>query len=96
MAETDFAKRARADDPLTSHLAAERVQEFGCAHQAKIMGSLLTQGPGSIYDIAERTGLDPVAVARRMAELEELHAARPTEQTKLSPKGRSCRVWAAT
>lgn len=96
MADLDFAKRARAGDPLTSHLAAEQASAFAAAHQAKILGALLTQGPGTIYDIAERTGLDSVAVARRMAELEALKTARPTGLTKAGPTGRQCRVWAAT
>ena len=91
----DFTQRARRDDPVTSHQAAARVVEFAHAHQAVIVGSLMSQGSGTIYEIAARTGLDHVQVARRMAELEALQVARPTAETKPSPKGRPCRVWEA-
>ena len=91
----DFTTRARRDDPVTSHQAAARVAEFAHAHQAVIVGSLMSQGAGTIYEIAARTGLDHVQVARRMPELEALQVARPTAETKPSPKGRACRVWEA-
>lgn len=91
----DFSLRARRDDPVTSHEAAARVVEFGHAHQAVILGSLISQGAGTIYELADRTGLDHVAVARRMSELEALHVARPSGEKRLSPTGRSCRVWEA-
>ena len=91
----DFEKRARRDDPETSHAAARRVSEFASEHHAKIQGSLMQQGPGTIYELAERTGLDHVAVARRLPELEELGTAEPTDETRPSPKGRACRVWRA-
>lgn len=92
----DFSKRARREDPDTSKVAAASAVQFGHAHQAAIVGSLMTQGPGTIYEIGERTGLDHVAVARRMKELQELGAARPREETKAGPTGRQCRVWEAT
>lgn len=91
----DFTTRARRDDPVTSHQAAARVVEFAHAHHAVIVGSLMSQGSGTIYEIGERVGLDHVQVARRMAELEALQVARPTTETKTSPKGRACRVWEA-
>lgn len=92
----DFTKRARSDDPVTSHQAAARLAEFAGDHHAKILGSLLTQGDGTIYELAERTGLDHVAVARRMSELEALQVARPKPGVKrASPTGRPCRVWEA-
>ena len=91
----DFSKRARRRDPDTSKLAAARLGEFAHDHHAKILGSLVTQGKGTIYEIAARTGLDHVAVARRLPELEALMVAQPTKETKPSPKGRACRVWEA-
>jgi predicted ArsR family transcriptional regulator len=93
--DLDFFKRARRSDPETSKAAAARVAEFEHAHHAVIVGSLLTQGPGTIHEIAARTGLDHVAIARRLPELEQLRVARPTAETRPSPKGRACRVWEA-
>jgi predicted ArsR family transcriptional regulator len=91
----DFSKRARRRDPQTSHDAAARLAEFAHDHHAKILGSLVTEGKGTIHEIAASTGLDHVAVARRLPELEALMVARPTQETKPSPKGRACRVWEA-
>lgn len=92
----DFTKRVRRRDPDTSRAAAARAGEFGSEHHRKIVGSLMTQGPATIYELAERIGLNHVAVARRMSELEELGVARPREEMRASPSGRACRVWEAT
>lgn len=91
--DLDFSKRARREDPVTSHQAAAKVVAFGHDHHAKIVGSLIAQGAGTIYEIGERVGLDHVAVARRMGELEALNVARPSGATKVGPTGRQCRVW---
>ena len=91
----DFSCAARRDDPMTSVEAADRVKEFAHRHHAVILESLATQGPGTIYDIAERTGIDHVAVARRMSELEELRVAECTGEKLPGPTGRNCRVWRA-
>jgi hypothetical protein len=96
----DFSQRVRRTDPETSKVAALRAGEFAAAHHAKIVGSLVTQGAATIYELAERVGIDHVAVARRMAELERLTVARPKVEdgkpvTRPGPKGRGCRVWEA-
>lgn len=95
--DLDFAarQRARRTDPETSHEAAREVVTFAHDHHAKILGSLVTQGAGTIYELAARTGLDHVAVARRLPELEEFKVARPTEIKRVGPTGRQCRVWVA-
>lgn len=65
-------------------------------HLAKILGSLIVDGAGTIYEVAARLGLTHVQVARRMPELEERGVARPRAgETRLSPSGRACRVWEA-
>jgi hypothetical protein len=81
--------RARAKDPAPSHLAAARVEEFADDHHSRIHKALET--PGTIYDIAERTGLDAVQIARRLPEMKG--RARRSLETKLGPKGRPCGVW---
>ena len=87
--------RARKRDPETSHKAAGRVGEFQMDHYARILEAL-DRGPATIYQLADRTGLTHVQVARRTTELETkgLIATLP-EETRLSPSGRSCRVWKA-
>jgi len=84
--------RVRSTDPDTSHAAAAQASELAIDHQSLIMSAL--DKPGTIYDIAERTGLDVNQVARRMNELEALHLVR-TEGKAKGGTGRLCRVWHA-
>lgn len=81
--------RARRDDPGTSHAAAQRVDEFAREHQERIYAALAT--PGTIHELAARTGLTHVQVARRLPEMRNVH---PTDDKRPSPNGRPCRVWA--
>lgn len=87
--------RARRRDPATSQASASRVREFDAEHYTKILDAL-EHADGSIYQIAERTGLTHVQVARRMPELEAGHKVTTTDETRVSPSGRGCRVWALT
>jgi predicted ArsR family transcriptional regulator len=88
------APRARRRDPATSHMAAARVAEFAGEHHEKILEALRV-GPGTIYELGDRTDLDHVQVARRLSELEAASPPRalPTDATRPSPRGRPCRVW---
>lgn len=67
----DFdAPRARRTDPATSHRAADKAATFSGKHAAAIFGWLSEHAAGGTYrEIAAGTGLEPVAVARRMREL---------------------------
>lgn len=70
--------RARRNDPATSHLAAERVKASGAlrSHQVAIW-SALRRRPGMTYtEIAEATGIERHAVARRLKELEPIWIKR--------------------
>jgi predicted ArsR family transcriptional regulator len=50
--------------------------------------------PGTIYEIAGRSGLDHVAVARRISELrDKMKLVVDSGLTRPSPKGRACTVW---
>jgi hypothetical protein len=80
--------RARSRDPETSQHSAARVDEFAAAHYALIWKAL--EMPGTIHELAERTSLDHVQVARRLPEMSRV---RPTEERRPSPTGRPCRVW---
>lgn len=83
--------RARRTDASTSHAAARKAESFIVSHRNRIMAAL--DRPGTIYEIAARSGLDHVAVARRMIELQRkpFELAEPTDE-----KRDGCRVWKRT
>jgi len=95
-APADFRHLARRNDPDTSKQAAARVHEFAAGHCAEILAALKRHGPASPERIAELTGIDRVAVCRRLPEIERAGLARPTGETVPTLSGRSQRVWAAT
>lgn len=82
---------ARRDDPSTSVAAAQRTKGLANAHEALILDAL-TEGPGTSYDIAERTQLSQVQVARRMKALEQ-RGLVCTAGVAPGPTGRACGVW---
>lgn len=84
--------RARSSDPVTSHEAGSRASEFAAAHHRKILDAL-SVGPATIYELETRTGLDHVAIARRLSELERADLATVNGQERKGPTGRACRVW---
>lgn len=69
--EIDFTALARRTDAQTSADAAKRATAFVASHEGKIYGALAHSERGlTIYDLERITGLDHVAVARRMKSLE--------------------------
>lgn len=72
--------QARASDPETSREAARKAATFANNHRDRIHAALDT--PGTIFDIAKRTGLDHVAVARRMAEMQRMGLVERTGVTR--------------
>lgn len=62
--------RARRSDPVTSQRAAAKVDRFAGGHFAKIIAALSELRTGTYREIAFEAGLEPVAVARRLRELE--------------------------
>lgn len=85
---------ARQTDPATSHIAAQMAIVFIEDHCSLILAAL-HQGPAGKTALAEATGLDHVAIARRLPELERQGKARPTGRTVRSGAGRPEREWAA-
>lgn len=77
---------ARRMDPQTSKDAARKAVSFANNHRDRIHAALST--PGTIYQLAERTGLDHVAIARRLPELQRMGLAEPT-----ADKVDGCRIW---
>lgn len=62
--------RARRGDPATSQRAAAKVERFASGHFAKIISALEELTTGTYREIAFAASLEPVAVARRLRELE--------------------------
>lgn len=94
--DIDFTTRARGTDPQTSHDAAATAGDFAHGHYALILGALATRD-GTIYELAERTKLSHVQVARRLPEMRDAVPAkvRQTDKTRPGPSGRACVVWEA-
>lgn len=90
--ELDFA-RARTNDPGTSHVAARGARAFAGEHCRKILAALRATDGLTIYELERATGLDHVAIARRLPELQSQGAAVPTDETRPGSTGRPCRVW---
>jgi len=85
------APKARAADPWTSHAAAASMEGPAGEHCRAILGVLWR--PMTCYRIATLTGLDHVAVARRMGELRDRNLVRDTGETAPGASGRQCTLW---
>lgn len=88
--------RARSTDPETSHLAAAAARELARQHSTLILMCLNRHGPLGKDGISRHTGIDGVAVCRRLPELERDGLARPTGNNVTSDSGRLEREWAVT
>lgn len=86
--------RARRTDPVTSHAAAGAAESFAKAHADRILKCLRQTGPLGKDGIANHTGLDGVAVSRRLPELERQGLVYPTGEKRISNTGRLEREWA--
>ena len=81
--------RARKRDPETSQRAGRNARQFAAGHFALILDALAL-GPGTAKEIALRSGLDYVAVARRMNELQQAGKVALTGEER-----DNCREWRA-
>ena len=86
---------ARNADPKTSHKAAKQVSVFQNNHHKRIYEALQTMKDGTFYEIAERSGLEPSSVWRRLNEMERDGFIQQTGEERRGPTGRMCRVWKA-
>lgn len=90
----DAKTLARRADPQTSHAAAARVREFAGRHAGQIFGWLFDHPAGGTKDeIANGTGIDAIAVARRIAELRRTAGVYDSGETRRTPTGRAATVW---
>lgn len=92
----DDHPRVRASDPITSYMAADSAKELAKRHTNAILLCLNTVGPLGKDGIAKHTGIDGVAVCRRLPELERDGHAKPTGKHVTSASGRQEREWAST
>ena len=91
------APAARGTDPQNSRAAAAQAAAFAASHRSLIWHRLHNHGPQGRYAIARATGLDPVAVARRLAELTAHGLCRRVKGVcEITPTGRAGSVWEAT
>jgi len=81
---------SRSSDPETSRVAGENSKEFRARHISKIWAVLKDFGPMNKNEIAVKTGLDPVQVARRGKEMELNHLVSIGPEVK-----DGCRLWRA-
>ena len=83
---------SRRHDPATSKAAA-RATSFAAGHCHQILESLGQHGPQTKDELALHTGLDSVAVARRMATLRDQLLVRDSGATRPTQTGRAATVW---
>lgn len=84
---------ARRTDPETSKRAARQAQAFAGGHCLQILQALAQHGPQTKDELAGHTGLDSVAVARRMAQLRDDLLVRDSGKTRPTTTGRAATVW---
>ena len=87
----DLFKRARSTDPVTSFEAAEQVKPE--KHFQIILECLRKYGPLGKDGISQLTGLESVAISRRLPELQTMGLVKLTGKTIKSSKGRNEREW---
>lgn len=91
------APLSRRSDPETSHAAAEKSADFRAKHEARIFGAIFDAGEkGATYrEIAAATGMEPVAVARRLKGMERRGLIERSALTDCSgfESRDGCAVW---
>ena len=96
-AELDLTPRARRRDPATSRDAAQAARRAAASHRARILAALEAAGSlGATYvELAGATGLEPVAVNRRLCELRRMGVAMRLDVTRPTPSGNRAHVYRA-
>lgn len=84
---------ARNTDPITSHIAADRVHEFSGAHKQQILAALRLFGPMTADEISTYINLSGHKILKRLSELHGDRLIAPTGQLKVAMSGRPQRVW---
>ena len=84
---------SRANDPVTSHVAASMASEWLSATGEIIFEALISLREATIDELAKVTRLTSVQIARRLPEMKEDCRAETTGETRPSLAGRPQRVW---
>lgn len=88
---------SRRTDTANSRAAGESMVMAAATHRSTIWNALHRCGPMGRYELAEVTGLDPVAIARRLAELVAQGLCRRSKTLhEVTPTGRQGSVWETT
>jgi hypothetical protein len=84
---------SRRRDPETSRIAAEQLRASGRADaHRELIAAAIRRRPGMTYrEIADVTGLEPVAVGRRLGEIER--DGRAVAGGERTVHGRTMRTW---
>ena len=85
----------RASDPVTSFMAADRVEEFQADHCTRILMALRRMGQAGAEQIAAMTWMDAYQVRKRLSDLQKRDLVQPHQETRLTATGRRERIWAA-
>lgn len=72
------APRARATDPATSHMAADRSHKFSEGHATKILRAIKHMPRQTAAYYSQMTGLTVVQIDRRLPEMERKGLIRTT------------------
>ena len=92
----DITPASRTTDRDTSWAAAASMIAAAGTQREAISTALKLYGPMGRYQIAGITGLDPVACARRLAELVANGTCHVMpDRYETTPSGRAGSVWAA-
>jgi hypothetical protein len=98
----DELRRARATDPQTSKAAAAQSHGLAAAHSEAILRALACPGLNDLgrslscltaHEIASRSGLQPVQVSRRIAQLRDDGLIVAADETRVTPSGRAAQCW---
>lgn len=87
---------ARNTDPKTSHLAARDAKFNAGKGRFLALASLATEGPGTDYDLAARTGWQQNSIGKRRGECVAAGFARATTERRRTPSGSLAIVWEIT
>jgi len=85
--------RARKQDPITSHQAAESIKEIAPNHMQLIHDCLHEHGPLGKDGIARITKLTGNQIARRLSEMQKMKLVKETGNYVGSDAGRKEREW---
>lgn len=89
-------KLARRDDPATSKAAAAQAKDLVSAHEGTILDALRGDGGAlAAEEIADRTDLDAVQVARRLSAMATKGLVVRTTLVHTTRSGRSSAKWGA-